>query len=51
MSEEEILEARRAYFREWKKNNPDKVRESNRKYWAKYAEKRRNATLKKESGS
>lgn len=30
-------EARRAYYREWRKNNPDKVREKNRRYWEKKA--------------
>ena len=37
MSENEIVEARRAYYRNWKAANKDKVRESNRKYWIKYA--------------
>lgn len=26
-------EARRAYQRQWRKNNPDKVKEQNRRYW------------------
>ena len=30
-------EARRAYYREWNKKNPDKVREKNRRYWEKKA--------------
>lgn len=34
----EALEIRRAYYREWRKKNPDKVREKNRKYWEKKAE-------------
>ena len=37
MNEVDILEAKRAYFREWKSKNKDKVRESNKRYWAKYA--------------
>ena len=37
----EAVEARREYMREWKRNNPDKVRESNRKYWEKYALRKR----------
>ena len=41
--EQLALEERRAYFREWRKKNPDKVRENNRRYWLKRAEK-----LKKE---
>ena len=40
MSEHDILEARRAYYREWKAKNKDKVRESNKRYWAKYAARR-----------
>ena len=39
MSKNEALEARRAYYREWKMNNPDKVKAYNQKFWAKYAEK------------
>ena len=30
-------EAQRAYYREWRKKNPDKVREKNRRYWEKKA--------------
>lgn len=30
-------EAKRAYFREWRKKNPDKVKEQNRRYWEKKA--------------
>lgn len=30
-------EARKAYYREWRKKNPDKVRETNRRYWEKKA--------------
>lgn len=28
-------EARRAYQRQWRKNNPDKVKASNERYWQK----------------
>lgn len=28
-------EARREYQRQWRRNNPDKVREHNRRYWEK----------------
>lgn len=30
-------EARRAYLREWRRKNPEKVRESNRRYWERKA--------------
>ena len=30
-------EAKRKYERDWRKNNPDKVREKNRRYWEKKA--------------
>ena len=30
-------EAKRQYERNWRKNNPDKVREKNRRYWEKKA--------------
>jgi hypothetical protein len=36
----EVLEARREYYRNWKAKNRDKVREANKRYWAKYAERR-----------
>ena len=32
-------ESRRAYYKEWRKKNPDKVREKNSKYWAKNADR------------
>ncbi len=31
------VEARRAYQRQWRKDNPDKVREHNHRYWEKKA--------------
>lgn len=34
---EKALEARRAYKREWQRNNPDKVRAQQERYWAKKA--------------
>lgn len=37
--EELAIEIRRAYFREWRKKNPDKVRENNHRYWIKRAER------------
>lgn len=32
-------ESKRTYYSEWRKRNPDKVREKNRKYWLKNADK------------
>ena len=32
-------EARRAYMRQWRRNNPDKVRAHQERYWAKRARK------------
>lgn len=38
---EELARAERLeYFRKWRAANKDKVRESNRKYWQRKAEKR-----------
>lgn len=34
---EEAKEARRKYRREWQRNNPEKVREYQEKYWNKRA--------------
>ena len=34
---EQALEARRAYRREWAKRNPDKVKATQERYWAKKA--------------
>lgn len=31
------IQARREYQRQWRRNNPDKVREHNRRYWEKKA--------------
>lgn len=30
-------ETRAAYYREWRRKNPDKVRENNRRYWQRRA--------------
>ena len=35
--DEKALEARRAYKREWQRNNPDKVRAQQERYWKKKA--------------
>lgn len=36
---EEAKEAQREYKKRWRAKNPDKVRESNRKYWERKAQK------------
>lgn len=33
------IEARRAYQREWRRNNKDKVKANNRRYWERRAQK------------
>ena len=35
---EKAKEAQRAYLREWRRKNPDKVRENNRRYWERKAQ-------------
>ena len=37
VSAEEITLAKRAYHKEWREKNKDKVKKSNHKYWAKKA--------------
>lgn len=37
--EELALEERRAYFREWRANNKDKVKKHNATYWEKRAKR------------
>lgn len=34
-------ELRKAYYKEWRKKNPEKVREKNRRYWERKALKER----------
>lgn len=34
---EEARKAQREYFRKWRRENPDKVREAKRRYWEKKA--------------
>ena len=41
---EKLLEERRAYKRNWRANNRDKVRESNLKYYKKMKDKKENKT-------
>lgn len=40
---EKAKEARRAYQRAWRAANPDKVRDSNMRYWAKRAQREADA--------
>lgn len=40
-------EARRAYYREWRQKNPDKVREAKDRFFAKLAERRREGGAEK----
>lgn len=35
-----IQEEKREYFRQWRKNNPDKAKQNSENYWRKRAEKR-----------
>ena len=44
---EATKEARNKYKREWRKNNPEKVRAANERYWAKKALEQ----MKKETNS
>lgn len=41
-----IAEERNAYMREWRKKNPDKVREANKRYWQKKVERKRQEAAK-----
>ncbi len=42
MSNDELVrEVQREYYREWRRKNPDKVREKNRRYWEKKAAQKR----------
>jgi hypothetical protein len=47
---EMIRQARREYARQWRKNNADKVRKQNERYWLKKAHEAEVAT-KAESGT
>lgn len=42
--EERAAEERREYFRQWRAKNKDKVRENNRRYWERRAEKKARQT-------
>lgn len=45
--EEAAKEERLKYYREWRRKNPDKVKQHNKNYWLKRAEKK----LQEEAGS
>ena len=38
MTNTAAVEARRQYMRTWRRNNPDKVRAANARYWARKGE-------------
>lgn len=38
--EELVREEQREYYRQWRAKNKDKVRENNRRYWEKRAQKK-----------
>lgn len=44
------IEARRRYYKQWRKNNADKVRASNNRYWARRAEREAQAAQTTEGG-
>lgn len=41
-------EARRAYLREWRAKNKDRIRDYNARYWAKRAKRANNEASRKE---
>ena len=43
-------EIQREYYRNWRKRNPDKVREKNRRYWERKAEKMQSERTGKDNG-
>lgn len=46
MSLEQLAkEGRNQYCREWRSKNKDKLKDINRRYWSKYAEKKRQEKL------
>ena len=46
--ENAAAEARRAYLREWRAKNTDRIRDYNARYWAKRAERANNEASRKE---
>lgn len=45
---EEAKEARRAYIREWRKKNPDKLKAAQDRYWEKKAAQAQEASTENE---
>ena len=41
-------EAQRAYMREWRKRNPERVREKNQRYWERKAKQFQDAERRKD---
>ncbi len=35
---EQLIQARRDYYKNWRKNNKDKIKEYNKKFWSKQAD-------------
>ena len=50
LEKEEIKKAHREYKREWRKNNPDKVKAANERYWLKKAAEKRAIEEGRENG-
>ena len=46
----EIKKARREYYREWRKNNPDRVAQIQERYWLKKAAEMRSAAGQNRNG-
>ena len=37
--EQDAIEARRRYYKQWRQKNPEKVKAANARYWARRAER------------
>ena len=46
-----VQEEKREYIRQWRKNNPDKVKKQHENYWRKRAEKRLKAEAEDNAAS
>lgn len=40
--EKKVADAKKEYYRKWRENNKEKIKESNRKYWLKKANQNAN---------
>lgn len=49
IAKEKARAARNAYARKWRKNNPDKVRANNERYWIRRAEREAAEAAEKEA--